>query len=43
MSHLFNSYPYIQFSCNNHALLKKQLDARIEAAAEAVGDDLHNI
>lgn len=43
MSHLFNTYPYIQFSLNNHANLKKLLDSRIDAATEVVGDELHNI
>jgi len=43
MSHLFNTYPYIHFSLNNHAVLKKLLDTRIEAATEAVGEDLHEI
>jgi|688.fasta_scaffold1199831_1 hypothetical protein len=43
MSHLFTTYPYIQFSLSNHAILKKQLENRIEAATEAIGDDLHNI
>ena len=43
MSQIFNTYPYIQFSLNNHAVLKKQLENRIEAATDAVGEDLHNI
>lgn len=43
MSHLFNTYPYIQFSLNNHGALKKQLESRIEAATDAIGDDLHQI
>jgi hypothetical protein len=43
MSHLFNTYPYIQFSLHNHANLKKLLESRIEAATETIGEDLHSI